>query len=253
MATIPKRKKTLRNRPETGSDIRTKPAGSEPARRQASSVEGENRKLRRRVAALEKELGRLQGGLGGTVAWRSGGRRFIDHQWVAAELNHGDLASLYVASTRLQGTLRLEGVLAAIREIVMNLLGAEAMAVLKHDSETSTLSMIDSFGDVPAHCLDLSLGEDPIDGVAASGDCYFRGVISAGRDRGEARSPVACVPLKVDGAVWGAIVIYRLLPQKERLVALDFQLFELLSAQAGVALHCCELRGERAAVNEGSA
>jgi len=253
MTTIPKRKKTFRNRPETAGDIRTKPAGSEPARRQASSVEGENRKLRRRVAALEKELGRLQGGLGGTVARGSGGRRFMDHQWVAAELNHGDLASLYVASTRLQGTLRLEGVLAAIREIVMNLLGVEAMAVLKHDSETSTLSMIDSFGDVPAHCLDLSLGEDPIDGVAASGDCYFRGVISAGRDRGEARSPVACVPLKVDGAVWGAIVIYRLLPQKERLVALDFQLFELLSAQAGVALHCCELRGERAAVNEGSA
>jgi hypothetical protein len=253
MATTPKRKKTSGNRPETAGDILTKPTGSESARRHASSVKGENRKLRRRVAALEKELGRLRGGFGRTVARESGGRRFVDHQWVAAELNHGDLANLYVASTRLQGTLRLEGVLASIREIVMNLLGVEAMAVLKHDSETSTLSMIDCIGDVPAHRLDLSLDEDPTDGIADGGDCYFRGLFSAGRDRGEVNSPVACVPLKVDGAVWGVIVIYRLLPQKEWLVALDFQLFELLSAQAGVALHCCELRGERAAVNEGSA
>jgi hypothetical protein len=252
MATIPERKKRSRNRRGTAAGILTKPAGSEPAPREASSVEGENRKLRRRVAAMERQFGLLQGGLDGTVA-RDGGRpRFVDHQWVAAELNHGDLATLYVASTRLQGTLKMEGVLAAIREIAMNLLGVEAMAVLKHDPETSRLSMIDCYGDVPARRHDLSLDEGSIDDAAASGDCYFNDVISPGRDPGESDSPVACVPLKVDGAVWGVIVIFRLLPQKERLVALDFQLFELLSAQAGVALHGCEL-SKRAAVDEGSA
>jgi len=176
----------------------------------------------------------------------------MDHPWVAAELHHGDLASLYVASTRLHATLRLEEVLAAIREIAINLIGVEGMAVLKHHPETSTLSMIDCYGVVPARRPDIPLGEGPI-GVASNGDCYFRGVIAAERDPGDANSPVARVPFKVNGAVWGVLVIFSLLPQKERLVALDFQLFELLSAQAGVALYCCELSAERAAFREGPA
>jgi GAF domain-containing protein len=54
----------------------------------------------------------------------------------------------------------------------------------------------------------------------------------------------------VDGVVWGVMVILRLLPQKDRLVALDYQLLDLLSTQAGIALHCAELSAERAAARE---
>jgi hypothetical protein len=176
----------------------------------------------------------------------------MEHQWVTRELHHGELTSLYVASTRLQGTLKRERILAAIREIVTDLIGVEVMAVLKHNPETSTLSMIDCYGDVPARIVDFSLGEDPIAGVVASGDSYFRGAMAAGRVSVPADSPVACVPLNVDGALWGLIVIFRLLPQKERLGALDFQLLALLSVQAGVALCCSELNSERAAVRERS-
>jgi GAF domain-containing protein len=221
-----------------------------PVRRQATVVEGENQRLRNRVAELEKELERLQTELGDAVVQGSGGDGLLAQQFVATELQHGDLASLFVASRRLQATLRKQEVLAAIREIVINLIGVEAMAVFENHPRTSTLSLIDYYGNGWANHSNISVGAGPIGRVALTGDCYFHDLKGTERDCGNADRPAACVPLKVDGVVWGVMVILRLLPQKDRLVALDYQLLDLLSTQAGIALHCAELSAERAAARE---
>ena len=221
-----------------------------PVRRQAAVVEGENQRLRNRVAELEKQLERLQTELSDAVVQGSGGDGLLAQQFVATELQHGDLASLFVASRRLQATLRKQEVLAAIREIVINLIGVEAMAVFENHPRTSTLSLIDYYGNGWANHSNISVGEGPIGRVALTGDYYFHDLKGTEQDPGNADMPTACVPLKVDGVVWGVMVILRLLPQKDRLVALDYQLLDLLSTQAGIALHCAELSAERAAARE---
>jgi hypothetical protein len=208
--------------------------------------------LRNRVAELENELKTLQGELGEAVARWRGEERSSDRQFVATELYNGDLASLYAASTRLRTTLRTEDVLAAIREIVINLIGVEEMAVFRNDADTSTLSLIDCYGDLPPHHRNISLGEGPAGNAALTGARYLHDEKEAGADPGDADAPVACVSLNVERAVWGVVVIHRLLPQKDRLVALDYQLFDLLSAQAGVALYCSELCAKQGRVRETS-
>jgi hypothetical protein len=234
-----------RGQPETAQEIPSTPNGLAPARRRAASIESENQHLRHRVAELEKALERMQREICDEVVQGAGEGRLLARQFVATEQQHGDLASLYVASTRLQATLRRQELLAAIREIVINLIGAEEMALFENNPEASTLSLIDSYGNASANYPGIRLGEGPIGRVALTGDFYFHDANRARQELGDADEPTACVPLKVDGTAWGVIVIYHLVPQKDRLVELDCQLFYLLSTQAGVALRCAELNAER--------
>ncbi|MGH7926240.1 MAG: GAF domain-containing protein, partial [Candidatus Binatia bacterium] len=156
----------------------------------------------------------------------------------------------YAASTRLQETLRRQDVLAAIREIAVNLIGIQDMAVFAVDAQTSTLLQLDGFdSEQAANYHDIPMGIGPIGQAALTGNSYFDVVNDARRDN-DANTPMACIPLPVDGRVWGVIVVFRLLPQKNRLVPLDYQLFELLSAQAAMALHRAELTGERGAATK---
>ncbi len=49
---------------------------------------------------------------------------------------------------------------------------------------------------------------------------------------------------ELDGVVSGAIVVYRLLPQKSGLEDLDFELFDLLAMHAATALRFTALEAE---------
>jgi GAF domain-containing protein len=178
------------------------------------------------------------------------GERLLARQCVATELEHGTLANLYVASTRLQATLRSQEVLAAIREILINLIGVEEFAVFENDAKSSTLSLIDCCGTALVDRSKIPLGEGPIGQIALTGDCRFRDADCAGQQSGDVDIPLACVPLKMDGTLWGVIVILRLLPQKQFFEARDYQLIELLSRQAGVALCCAKFSDERTAAKE---
>jgi hypothetical protein len=143
--------------------------------------------------------------------------------------------------------------LGAIREIVINLIGAEEMAIFEIDPLASTLSLIDFYGNSTANYLKIRIGEGPIGSVALSGQYYFEAGEIAGQKPGDGQKPTACVPLKVDGVVFGVIVIIHLLPHKEGLVALDYQLLDLLSTQAGIALYCTKLKAEQLVNTEFSA
>ena len=57
----------------------------------------------------------------------------------------------------------------------------------------------------------------------------------------DGRGVTACVPLVVGGRRIGAIVMFRLLPQKPKFEPFDHELLMLLATHAATALYCSEL------------
>ena len=58
---------------------------------------------------------------------------------------------------------------------------------------------------------------------------------------GEEPGLTACIPLKLEDRVVGAIALFRLLPQKSGFESLDMELFELLGTHAATALYASGL------------
>ena len=161
-------------------------------------------------------------------------RRFAEY--VKLETVNANLANLYVASYQLHSTLRRESVNAAIAEIIVNLIGSEEFAMYERDERGSFRRIV-------------SVGIDPDEPIAthervaqatASGETW----VSA--QHGDL---TACIPLKIDSAVTGFIVIRRLLAHKAGLEPLDLELFDLLGTHAAMALYASSLaeRGEELA------
>lgn len=232
--------------------LKGKPVKKAPSRI-GTPVERDNQKLRRRVADLERELERCHAELSKLAASGVGAETLLARRFVAMELQHGDLASLLVASMRLQSSLKRQDILGAIREIVSNLVGVEEMALFEIDRLTLKLPLADGFGSHGGDLSEIRFGEGPIGSAASTGESFFHDVNEHGTSLDHQRCPRACIPLKVDGEVWGVIVIFRLLPHKERFVALDYQLFDLLSTRAGIALYCAKLADERLSIAKISA
>ena len=65
---------------------------------------------------------------------------------------------------------------------------------------------------------------------------------------GGAQTVTAYIPLKVDDASIGAIVIFDLLGHKLSLAPVDHELFDLLAMHASTALYCASLHAKAAAV-----
>jgi hypothetical protein len=235
----------------------------EDTNRAISEVMGQNERLRGMVAALESDRSRLQSeklrlqeqlmNVREDLAQRMDEhnallRRLSEVQrenesvsgrFVEIETLNTNLANLYVAGYQLHGSLDRGQVLAAIKEIVINLIGSEDFAIFERDGE-SRLRMIDWFDEPPAMFHEVPFGEGIIGQVAATGHTFV-----SNRDQGRSVGMAACVPLQVDGRVTGAIAIFRLLPQKhEGLEALDEELLALLASQAGIALYFTGLHAQ---------
>jgi hypothetical protein len=66
------------------------------------------------------------------------------------------------------------------------------------------------------------------------------------RDDASAECPVtACVPLVIERSVIGAILVGRLLQQKNGFDDLDRELFEVLATHAATALYCATLHARK--------
>ncbi len=232
----------------------------EDTNRILSDLKSNNERLRSIVAALESDRSRLQAEKMRLQeqlmnARESLAQRVDDHnalmrrlsevqdenesvagRFLEIETQNTNLANLYVAGYQLHGSLDRDLVLAAIKEIVINLIGSEDFAIFEREGE-DRLRMIDWFDEPPQMAREVRFGEGIIGQVAATGEAF----VSNG-EHGRGVGMTACVPLKVDGRVTGAIAIFRLLPQKhDGLEALDEELLGLLASQAGIALYCTTL------------
>jgi hypothetical protein len=192
------------------------------AREAAAHAAEERERLRARLAEIEAE-----------------NQRMCD-EYVAVQEKSTDLAHLYVALERIHGGLTRAETLAALQEIVINVVGSEELALFERRGDR--LALVQSFGIDPEPWREVRADQGAL-GRAAGGKLYV-----AGREGPPAPGEedlTACIPLRVADRVLGVLAIFRLLGHKPTLGDTDRALFDLLSIHAGVALHLREVR-ERA-------
>jgi GAF domain-containing protein len=149
------------------------------------------------------------------------------------EQQTGRLMNLYVATYQLHATLDPGEVQSTIAEIATNLLGAERFALLFWNADGTQCEIAlgqglsqDSSGFYGAGKY---LGGDPaVDATLTDG------VLRIGPIDGS--ETVAVVPLTVQGAVVGALVVLKLFEHKAMLRPEDRELLDLLAAHAASAL-----------------
>jgi hypothetical protein len=192
--------------------------------------------LREQLAKLELLRARQEQQV---IAFETENRRFFA-DYAEIEQQNSNLANLYVATYRLHGTLDREEVLQAIHEIIINLIGSEELGVFELDERNGRLNLLSSFGIDATHWAALPLDDSPIATTALTGEMYLREPPPSNTASPES-SLTTCVPLKVADRVIGVIAVFRMLPQKPTLAAVDRELFGLLGSHAGIALHCSGL------------
>jgi hypothetical protein len=162
-------------------------------------------------------------------------RMLVESLKAESEAQVSNLASLYVAVTSVHGALDRPAVLSSVQEIVTNLIGSEEMAIFEIDASNQRLTLLASMGIDPGAYQEIYLGEGAIGRAAATGERVIRPGGGSVTEDGEA-SLTACIPLKVAGRVVGVLAVFRLLPHKGRLDAIDLDLFDVLAAHAASAL-----------------
>ncbi|HEY5998435.1 MAG TPA: GAF domain-containing protein [bacterium] len=184
----------------------------------AGDVMSENFQLRRQLEEIKTRFDQLN-------------RQSEDfrERYQEVERQNENLLNLYVSGYQLHSTLDEETALSVVREILLNLVGAEAFALWLVDGASgrmTLLSLTDESGledgvrpRIPAEALDS----------LRAGNSWF------GRERRDG-DPLCCVPLKLEERTVGAISIHRLLTQKPEFTGLDEEILGLLAAQAAATL-----------------
>jgi regulator of replication initiation timing len=186
--------------------------------------------LREERDALRAERSKLKHVLDEALAQN---RRDIERS-ALVEQQCTSLANLYVATFKLHGSLERSDVLAAISEIVVNLVGCENFGVFERSG--SVLKLI---GEFPTH--PSAVRELPAEHGFVADIFNGSGPWVAGRDPlPESAVPAdvtAVIPLRLRSELTGAIVLFNLLPQKGGSFGdVDLELMDLLTAHAATAL-----------------
>jgi hypothetical protein len=236
VASLQVEKETLADK---AREIQQALSANEALRALAASLEAEMNRLHEQVVALraanerhESEQQRLKSQLDRT---REESQSYSS-RYAEIETQNSNLANLYVASYRLHGTLDRKEVIDTLQEIIANLIGSEEAGLYELNAAKQTLELVASFGLAPDGRRSLPLASGRVGQAARSGEIFVAepGVPEDG-------GLTACIPLKLDGKVTGAIAIHRLLPQKSGFEEVDRELFELLATHAATALYCTSL------------
>ena len=187
----------------------------------------ENEKLQLRLDTLQRQLSDAEGE-----------SRNFAKQFAEIEERNMNLANLYVSSYQLHGTLDRSAVLESIKEILINLIGCEELAVFELSDDSAYLELVTSFGIDEEQYQSISIRDHVLGKLVCTGGTYIGGTTAS---PGDSLSVTACLPLTLDGRVTGAIVLFSLLPHKPALQELDFELFDLLGTHAATALYCTSL------------
>jgi GAF domain-containing protein len=204
------------------------------------SLLDDNQRLHRSLAELQVELAtrqQMEEILRRRVETIEEESRGFTARYVEVEQQNTNLANLYVASYQLHGTLDRDRILEAIKEIVINLIGSEELGIF--EMIDGRLELVGSFGIDEAEWETVPLGYGVVGLTAETGLRFIAGEIL--QPSGREEKLTACVPLKLDEQVVGAIAIFTLLPQKPGLEPVDLELFDLLASHAASALYCTRL------------
>ena len=196
----------------------------ESAREETSEVRAERDRLRARLDELEAE------------------HRRISDEYVAVLEQTTDVARRYVALERLHGGLDRDHTLAAIHEVVVNLVGSEEYGM--YERRGDRLELVHSFGLDRERWPSFEVGKGAVGRAARTGAIYVAG--REGPPAPEDADLSAVVPLRAGDRVLGVLAIFRLLGHKPVLDEQDQAVFDLLAVHAGIALHLRPAAGEGA-------
>jgi len=214
---------------------------NEKLRALTAALEQENRRLDERVQNFESDLARRDSErlrlIDELRDVESENRRYTD-QYVTIAQQNANLANLYVASYMLHASLDRQEILAAIEQIIVNLVGSEELGIYEVMFEEQGLRLIASMGIDEARYGALPLDRGVIARTLHSGAVWLSTDESESPIESYESTLTACIPLAVDGEAVGAIAIFRLLQQKPSLGDSDRELFDLLATHAAMALHC---------------
>lgn len=160
-------------------------------------------------------------------------REELSARLVEAEHQLGRLMNLYVATFQLHATLDPVEVQATIAEIAVDLLGAERFALLLRVEGDEACEVALSKG------LENDLSGLYARGRYQGGDPLIDGALADGVLRlgpSDTSEVIAAVPLRVQEAIVGVLVVLKLFDHKAILRAGDRDLLDLLAAHAASAL-----------------
>src|SRR5437764_9170082 len=137
------------------------PGSSEEVQRLRAEIQqlnDENRRIQQRFREVEEE------------------NKDFANRYIEIEEQNNNLANLYVASYQLHSTLDFREVIQIVQEIVINLIVAEAFAILLLDEKTNELKTIASEGEdvmpnIDAISIRLEIGI--LGQVAKTGESYY--------------------------------------------------------------------------------
>ena len=187
--------------------------------------------LRLRIQELEKERDDLRNRYRELEEMN---RSFTD-RCQEIELQHNQLANLYVASYQLHTTLNFAEVVSTLKEILINLVGAEAFALFWVGERQGHLRTEASEGTDGLIRDEIQFKGDPLAGAVQAGRSFYADPLPP-KGRLDPARPIACIPLRIADRVIGVVAIYRLLEQRERFTPANFELFTLLAGHAATAL-----------------
>lgn len=164
-------------------------------------------------------------------------REQLEHQ-------HFLLERLYTTSTRLIQAVEQNQVFEAIGEIIGNLIGCEEVAIFRYRSMDQTFSLVWSTGVKEEILRQFALGVGLVGRAAHEGAGQFRDRRPAAPLLPCEENLTACVPLKLDREVISVVVILGLLPQKNGLEWVDFELLKFLETYGAVAVQLQNLQEE---------
>jgi hypothetical protein len=240
----------------------------EDTRRYVQDLLNENDRLRRLAASLESEKGRLlsekmslqekvltlreemdriyheQTDLRRQLADIEAANSKYSHQYLEVESQNNNLANLYVASYHLHSTLDRAEVVSAIKEIVINLIGSEELAIYEMSPDGTALKLAGWFGIDPVTYATVPVGSGIIGKTGATGETWLPGKGLDFQPTPREANLSVCVPLKLEDKVVGALAVFRLLPQKSGFETIDYELFNLLATHAATALYLTKLHAE---------
>jgi nitrate/nitrite-specific signal transduction histidine kinase len=196
------------------------PASTEAAPKETvEKLTADNARLRARIAELQAELHEATRRLAGT------------------ETHNQILQSLFVTTYRLHATLDPKEFSTTLREILVNIVGAEQFGLWLVSEESGA-------GD-PILDEALEAGADKLSpeerglarSASGSGEAWYAG--DAPPPEG-VRAQVI-LPLRGDLPAKAVLVVRRFLVQKKRLNEADKQILEVIADQAGIALNAARL------------
>lgn len=184
-------------------------------------------------SSVADETGHKLRDLEGQLDQRDRDQEELTARLVEAEHQLGRLMNLYVATFQLHATLDPLEVQATIAEIAVDLLGAERFALLLREEDTTECEIALARGlenDTSGMYAGTKyFGGDPLVDAALED-----GVLRMGPD--EYSEAISVVPLRVQDAIVGVLVVLKLFDHKSILRAEDRDLLDLLAAHAASAL-----------------